>query len=231
MKAMILAAGRGARLRPLTDTTPKPLLAAGGRPLIHYVIAGLCAAGITELVVNVSHLGRQIEAALGDGRQLGVTIRYSREIVALETAGGIAQALPLLGNAPFVVVNADIYTDYEYRRLAAIGAGLSPDGVLAHLVLVDNPPHNARGDFGLDHDRVSARDNHALTFSGIGVYHPALFSALRPGDTARLASVLERPIAAGRVSGEHFCGQWMDIGAPERLAELDQWLRRPQRRV
>lgn len=228
---MILAAGRGARLRPLTDATPKPLLPAGGRPLIHYVIAGLRAAGVTGLVVNVSHLGQQIETALGDGRQLGVAIRYSRETVALETAGGIVQALPLLGETPFVVVNADIYTDYDFRRLAAIGAGLSPDGVLAHLVLVDNPPHNARGDFGLDHDRVAARDDHALTFSGIGVYHPALFSALCPGDTARLAAVLERPIAAGRVTGERFCGRWMDIGTPERLAELDQWLRRPQRQL
>lgn len=221
---MILAAGRGERMRPLTDSTPKPLLLVGGRPLVHGVIESLRQAGISELVINVSHLGDQIEAALGDGAKLGVCISYSREAEALETAGGIAYALPLLGAEPFVVVNGDLYTDFDMTRLARAAARLAADGTLAHLVLVDNPPHHPEGDFVLDGDHVVAHGHAALTFSGIGAYHPGLFAGVRSGSKARLSAVLADPIATRRVSGEHFRGRWIDIGTPERLAALDRAL-------
>ncbi len=223
MKAMILAAGRGERMRPLTDTTPKPLLVMGGKPLIVWVIDSLKRAGVTELVVNVSHLATQIEQALGNGTAYGVRIAYSFESEALETAGGIAWALPLLDEQPFLVVNSDVYSDYDFADLAARARTLSTDRP-AHLVLVNNPTHHPQGDFGLRENTVTA-EGARLTFSGIGAYHPALFAGIRRGAKARLAVQLAQPIAEGRVSGEHFRGEWNDVGTPERLAQLDTRLR------
>ncbi|NCA71601.1 MAG: nucleotidyltransferase family protein [Sphingobacteriia bacterium] len=219
MKAMILAAGRGKRMRPLTDHVPKPLLEVGGRPLIQYHIERLAAAGIRDLVINHAHLGEQIEARLGDGTALGVRIRYSPEPIALETGGGIFNALHLLGPAPFLVINGDIWCDLEPDGLRLA------DADLAHLVLVDNPPHHPLGDFMLSDGRVQATGAPRLTFSGIGVYHPALFAGAAPG-AFPLAPLLRQAMHAGRVSGQHHRGMWLDIGTPERLAELDRALAR-----
>jgi MurNAc alpha-1-phosphate uridylyltransferase len=216
---MILAAGRGERMRPLTDHTPKPLLQAGGHALIEYHIEALKRAGIRELVVNYAHLGERLVDYLGDGSRFGVEIHYSPEPEgALETGGGIRQALALLGDAPFAVVNGDVWTDYRWsqRRLAG--------GRLAHLVLVDNPPHHPRGDFCLDGDRVAEDGPSRLTFSGLGVYHPDLFEHT-PGGRFPLAPLLRAAMRDGRVGGEYYAGRWMDIGTPQRLAELDRYLR------
>jgi len=218
MRAMILAAGRGERMRPLTDHTPKPLLMVGGKPLIVWHIERLAAAGITELVINHAHLGQQIEAALGDGRQWQVVIRYSAEGTALETAGGIAYALPLLGDAPFLVVNGDVFTDIDYARLAL------PTGKLAHLVMVDNPPQHAAGDFALENGLVLESAANRLTFSGVGVYHPSLFDSVQHGQAAKLAPLLKAAMQQQRVTGQHHHGLWHDIGTPERLEQLDHWL-------
>lgn len=216
---MILAAGRGKRMRPLTDRVPKALLRAGGRPLIVHLIERLARAGFTELVINVSHLGGLIERALGDGAALGVRIAYSREARALETGGGIAYALPLLGRAPFVVVNGDIYTDFDFARLVYAGEVLGPER-LAHLVLVDNPPHHPRGDFCLRAGKVREEGARRLTFSGIGVYAPQLFASLAHGARAPLRALLAPAMAQGWVSGEHHRGLWLDVGTPQRLAAL-----------
>ncbi len=219
MKAMILAAGLGRRMRPLTDETPKPLLRVGGRPLIEHQIEQLRDAGFRELVINTAWLGEQLEQALGDGTALGVHIQYSREGQPLETAGGIVQALPLLGDEPFAVVNSDIFTDYDPVRLPR-----APDG-LAHLVLVDNPAHNARGDFGLDaHGRIDDNAAGRLTFAGIGIYRPELFADLESGER-KLAPLLQAAAARGKVTGERHTGAWLDVGTPERLEQLDQQLR------
>lgn len=226
MKAMILAAGRGERMRPLTDTCPKPLLAAGGKPLIVWHIERLTRAGITDIVVNHAHLGALIESALGDGHSLGARIRYSREREALETAGGIRQALPLLGNAPFLVVNGDIYCDADLAAVCnAADAGLAA-GDLAWLLLVPNPPHNPQGDFALTGGRVDDGGAPRHTFAGIGVYAPALFAGLPQGHAARLAPLLRRAMADRRVGGRVHRGYWLDVGTPQRLAELDAHLRR-----
>ena len=219
MTAMILAAGRGERMRPLTDAKPKPLLEAGGKPLIVWHIERLSRAGVREVVINLSHLGQAIENALGDGARWGVGIRYSREAEALETAGGIAKALPLLGSEPFLVVNGDLYTDFEFATLKRPRAG-----ALAHLVLIDNPEHHPKGDFVLSGESVAQEGAPRLTFSGIGVYDPALFSHIEPGAKCQLATVLRPQIAEGRVSGEHYRGRWHDVGTPERLALLDRSL-------
>lgn len=229
MKAMILAAGRGERMRPLTDTTPKPLLTVGDKYLILLAIIRMRQAGITDLVVNISHLAGKIEAALGDGSAHGVHIRYSFEREALETAGGIAWALPLLDDQPFIVVNSDVYSDFDFSALCERANVLSATRP-AHLVLVDNPAHHPLGDFALHEGVVShgGQDEHdaaRLTFSGIGVYHPALFADVARGTKARLATQLAGPIAEGRVTGEHFRGEWNDVGTPQRLAELDARLR------
>lgn len=231
-RAMILAAGRGERMRPLTDTCPKPLLAAGGKPLIVWQIERLRAAGFSEIVINHAHLGHLIEAALGDGAALDVRLRYSPEAVALETAGGIRQALPLLGEAPFVVVNGDIFCDADLLAVRQAASLLRADGDLAHLVLVANPAHNPNGDFALADGRVVKHDP-ALTFSGIGAYHPALFADLTAGQPARLAPLLRAAIAQGRVSGSLHEGAWIDVGTPQRLTELDRQLREntPQERL
>ena len=218
MKAMILAAGRGERMRPLTDHTPKALLQAGGKGLIEHQIESLAAAGFHDLVINHAHLGSQLETALGDGGRYGAHIRWSREPdEALETGGGIFQALALLDSEYFLVVNADLWTDYPFARLNRRIEGL------AYLVLVDNPPQHAQGDFVLTGGRVLAAGAPRLTFSGIGVYHRDLFKDCRPGRFP-LAPLLRAAMAAGKVSGEHYTGVWRDIGTPERLAELDRAL-------
>lgn len=216
MRAMVLAAGLGTRMRPLTEKTPKPLLKAGGRALIEYHILALAKAGFRELVINTAWLGEQIEAHLGDGERFGVQIEYSREGEPLETAGGIIKALPLLGTEPFVVVNGDIWTDFDFHRLHR-----KPEG-LAHLVLVDNPAHNAGGDFALD-ESGNVRDRGELTFAGIGLYHPDLFAGLDAGER-KLAPLLREAMARSRVTGEKHHGRWVDVGTPERLKELDQML-------
>ncbi|MHB1188190.1 N-acetylmuramate alpha-1-phosphate uridylyltransferase MurU [Thiobacillus sp.] len=228
---MILAAGRGERMRPLTDQTPKPLLVVGGKPLIVWHIEHLRAAGFTHIVINHAHLGEQIEAALGNGAALGVSIEYSREASALETAGGIATALPLIESDVFPVVNGDIYCEFDFSRLAEPLARLAAGHDQAHLVLVDNPPHHPQGDFVLDGGRVTNADipltQHParFTFSGIGIYHRALFAHTTPGEKAPLAPLLRFAIDAGRASGEHFAGRWVDVGTPERLQQLDESLR------
>lgn len=214
MKAMILAAGRGERMRPLTDERPKPLLQAGGRPLIDRHLEALAAAGFPEVIINLAWLGDAIRAHVGDGSAWGLRVRYSDEGErGLETAGGIVRALPLLGDEPFVVVNGDIFTDYPFAHL------VPPDG-LAHLVLVDNPPQHADGDFSLDDGRVRESGSERLTFAGVGVYRPELFTG-QPDGTAPLGPVLRAAMARDQVSGEHYRGVWHDIGTPERLEELD----------
>lgn len=220
MDAMILAAGRGERLRPLTDHTPKPLLRAGAHSLIEYHLLALAAAGVDHVVINLGHLGEQIPAALGDGRRYGLAIDYSDERDAvLETGGGICKALPLLRTDPFLVVNGDIWTDLDRRRLPATITGV------AHLVLVANPPHNPHGDFALDHGRVTEVQpgKAGWTFSGIGIYRRALFADCT-GGRFPLAPLLRRAIAAGEVSGERYEGRWIDVGTLERLQSLDAQL-------
>ena len=224
MKAMILAAGRGERMRPLTDATPKPLLSAGGKPLIVRHIEALVRAGIRDIVINHAHLGGMIEAALGDGGRFGAVIRYSPETEALETAGGIAQALPLLGEAPFAVINGDIACDFDYARMPALARAMAGRRTLAHLVLVPNPPHHPRGDFALRDGRVSGDGEAKLTFSGIGLYDPRLFAGIARGARASLAPLLRAAMEAGAVSGELHAGLWFDIGTPERLADIDRLL-------
>lgn len=217
---MILAAGRGERMRPLTDITPKPLLPVVGKPLIVWHLERLARAGWRDIVINHAHLGDQIEALLGDGAAWGVRIAYSPEPPgALETAGGIANALPLLtggtGGAPFLVVNGDIFCDWDFARLR------SREIDLAHLVLVDNPAHHPGGDFSLVDGKVGAGGTPQLTFSGIGVYRPELFAGIARGQPAKLAPLLRSAIDAGRVTGERHAGRWVDVGTPQRLAALD----------
>lgn len=217
--AMILAAGRGQRMRPLTDATPKPLLPVGGKPLIAHLIGRLVQAGYGGIVINHSHLGQQIEDALQDGRRYGARIVYSREPQErLETGGGIFRALPMIETDPFLVVNGDIWTDFPFERLPRVLSGL------AHLVLVDNPAHHPAGDFVLAHGRVATEGAPRLTFSGIGVYARALFADCRPGRFP-LAPILRTAMARGLVSGEHYRGRWLDVGTPERLTDLDRHLR------
>jgi len=220
MKAFILAAGRGERMRPLTDHTPKPLLPAGGKPLIVWHLERLAAAGFKEIVVNHAHLGSQIEAALGDGAQWGLHIQYSPEPPgALETAGGIAAALPLLGKEPFLVVNGDVYCDIDFGRFLKSTAD-------AHLVMVPNPAHHNSGDFSLDGARVVyAHGEQTFTYSGIAVFAPAFFAEVKPGSIMKLRPLLDAAIAAGTLTGERHSGRWVDVGTPQRLAELDQELR------
>lgn len=210
---MILAAGRGERMRPLTDNTPKPLLRAGGRTLIEHTIGALADAGFRDVVINHAYLGNAIEAALGDGSRYGVRIHYSPERDgALETGGGIHRALPMLGES-FAVVNGDIWTDYPFERLK------EPAG-LAHLVLIDNPAHHPQGDFVLEGNLVRSEGAGRLTFSGVGVYRAALFTQCKPGRFP-LAPLLRGAMANGQVTGEHYNGAWLDVGTPERLRELD----------
>jgi N-acetyl-alpha-D-muramate 1-phosphate uridylyltransferase len=220
MKAMILAAGRGERMRPLTDHTPKPLLPVAGKSLIEHTIDQLVLAGFTDLVINHAHLGYQIEEKLGNGNALGADIVFSPESDgALETAGGIVNALPLLGNDVFLVVNGDIATDFPFAKLKDVNVDL------AHLVLIDNPVHHPQGDFGLDSKgRVVETDGEKFTFSGIGLYHPDLFKDTPPGKS-KLAPILRAAMKADKVTGLYYSGFWMDIGTPERLQELDDRLK------
>lgn len=224
MKAMVLAAGRGERMRPLTDHTPKPLLFVGGQRLIEYHLKGLVAAGFRRVVINTAHLADQIPEALGDGSAYGLHLSYTREPEgALETGGGIHNALPLLGDEPFLVVNGDVWCDVDFSTLIPLQA-LSM-GKLAHLLLVDNPDHNPKGDFHLAEDgEVHSDGSRRLTFSGIGIYHPALFADCEAGRFP-LAPILRAAMDEGRVSGQHHQGQWYDIGTPQRLEELDRKLR------
>ena len=224
-RAMILAAGRGERMRPLTDHTPKPLLPVGGKPMIVWHIERLRAAGLTELVINHAHLGHRLEQALGDGSAYGVHIAWSPEATALETAGGIRHALPLLGDAPFVVVNGDVFCDADFTALRSAVQNLRANGPLAHLLLVDNPEHHPEGDFHLDPDGLVHADGQPrLTFSGLGAYHPTLFADLADNTPAKLAPLLRTAMTAGQVTGQHHAGRWIDVGTPERLAELDREL-------
>ena len=219
MKAMILAAGLGNRMRPLTDHCPKPLLPVAGKPLIVHHLERLRAAGIHEVVINVSYRAEQIIAALGDGDAFGLRIDWSQETTPLETGGGIQQALPLLGEAPFLLINGDVWCEALPNAQALQGDDL------AHLMLVNNPTHHPDGDFGLRAGRVHPSSATRLTFAGISVIHPALLAGQRPGAFA-LAPLLRRAIDDQRVSGEHYGGHWVDVGTPERLAELESQLHR-----
>ena len=216
MKAMILAAGKGERMRPLTLTTPKPLVRAGGVPLIEYHLRALAAAGFTEIVINHAGLGQQIEDYLGDGSPYGVSIQYSPEGEPLETGGGIFRALPLLGDEAFVVVNGDIWTDYDFSVLH------QPINGLAHLVLADNPNHHPAGDFTLVDGQVhdGQPETPTLTYSGIAVLHPQLFDGCSAG-AFKLAPLLRKAMADGQVTGERLNGRWVDVGTHERLAEVE----------
>ena len=227
MKALIFAAGLGERMRPLTDTTPKPLLAVAGKPLIEWHLEKLAACGVREVVVNTSWLADRFPHALGDGARWGLRIVYSYEgTTPLETGGGMLHALPLLGDAPFLLVNGDIWTDFDFARLPRDPAGL------AHLVMVDRPPQATQGDFALDADSLVRSDGeHRLTYAGLGIYRPQLLDRWRehsrdagadePLPRFRLAPILRAHMAAGRISGEHHRGRWTDVGTPQRLQQLD----------
>lgn len=226
MKAIILAAGRGERMRPLTDHTPKPLLKVAGKALIEYTIQNLVHAGITEIVINLAYLGEHIQHYLGDGSRYQATIRYSDEgKTGLETAGGIKKALPLLGDSPFLVVNGDISCDFPLQNL------VNKEIDLAHLVLVNNPAHHVAGDFALHAplskesscSRLSVIGTPKYTYSGIGLYHPELFASIEQGKSA-LAPLLKKAMQAQRITGQLYPGFWMDIGTPERLDELNALL-------
>lgn len=229
MKAMILAAGRGERMRPLTDSCPKPLLKVGGEPLIGWHLRRLHAAGIREIVINHAWLGSQIEDTLGTGGAYGVRIAYSPEgETGLETAGGIATALPLLGEEPFLVVNGDVLTDIDFQTAFGAAEALLQQQKLAHLWLVPNPAHNPNGDFVLQNDGAvlsASPEGTALTFSGMGVYHPDLFRSTPPRQAAKLAPLLRAAMNQGLVSGEEHQGLWLDVGTVERLAEADELAR------
>ncbi|MEN4922173.1 N-acetylmuramate alpha-1-phosphate uridylyltransferase MurU [Achromobacter spanius] len=220
MRAMILAAGRGERMRPLTDRLPKPMLPAGGKPLIAWHLERLAAAGFRDIVINHAWLGHEIERGLGDGSAFGVRIRYSAEASALETAGGIAQALPLLGEDPFLVINGDIWCDWDPAAARDVAPRVSPAG--AWLLLVDNPAHHPAGDFVLKDDgRVLAQGEPRLTFAGVGVYHPSLFADVPRGAAAPLAPLLRQAMGLDLARGTRHGGRWTDVGTPQRLADLD----------
>jgi MurNAc alpha-1-phosphate uridylyltransferase len=218
---MILAAGRGNRMRPLTDLTPKPLLVVGGKPLLFRHLEKLAHAGFGTVTINHAHLGEQIETLVGDGSRWNLEVRYSAEAEALETAGGIRNALPLIGTRTFAVVNGDVYCDYDYSGLAAAVKRLADSQALAHLVLVDNPPHHPNGDFCLEAGLVRASGRQLLTFGGLGAYRAELFEPLASGVKHALAPLLRSQMPKGKVTGEHYRGLWADVGTPGRLAELD----------
>ena len=222
MRAMILAAGRGERMRPLTDKMPKSMLELNGKPLIQYHVENLVQAGIVDIVINHALFGEQIETYLKDGKTLGASITYSAEgDQPLETAGGIVRALPLLGDKPFITVNADIWTDFSFQNLLCQSDDLSIDS--AHLILVDNPEHNKEGDFALSDGKVLNQGEPMLTYSGISIFTPEFFRDC-PSGSAPLAPILRLAASQGRVTGSHYQGQWQDIGTPERLSDLRQSL-------
>jgi N-acetyl-alpha-D-muramate 1-phosphate uridylyltransferase len=221
MKAMILAAGRGERMRPLTDHTPKPLLKVGGKPLIIWHLERLAKAGFKDVVINHAHLGEQVEQALGDGSQWNLHIQYSPEKIALETAGGIANALPMLDSEPFLVVNGDTFTEVDF---AVLRHALQANNH-AHLVLVNNPPQHPNGDFAIEAGMLKNLGEKMLTFSGVGVYHPHLFDSVIRGEPAKLAPLLRQATAENKATAEYYQGVWHDIGTPERLSMLDEELK------
>ncbi|RUO27907.1 mannose-1-phosphate guanylyltransferase [Aliidiomarina sedimenti] len=220
MRAMILAAGRGSRMRPLTDQLPKPLLTAAGTPLIDYHLHKLAKAGVTHVVINHAWLGQQLEAHIGDGSRFGVSVAWSPEPAGgLETAGGIIRALPMLGDEPFIVVNGDVWSDIDYHELPA-----QLGDAHGHLVLVENPPHHSEGDFALNHGRISLETTPRYTFSGVSVISPQLFAGFDEG-FLKLRPVFEQAIHGGLLTGRLHQGYWCDVGTPQRLAELDRYLR------
>jgi len=222
MRAMILAAGRGERMRPITDSLPKPLIPVAGKPLIQWHIEKLAAIGINDIVINHAWLGTLIERTLGDGRQWGVRLHYSAEPVALETAGGIATALPLLGTEPFLVMNGDIWCGWDPAQALKIGADLSKGPQQAWLLLVPNPAHHPSGDFGLSMTGLlSNSETVRHTFAGIGIYKPSLFANTPPQQAAKLAPLLREAIAQQAISGQLYTGLWVDVGTPERLSTLE----------
>lgn len=229
MRTMILAAGRGERMRPLTDSLPKPLLPVAGKPLIAWHLERLARSGLREVIINHAWLGVMIEQALGDGAAFNLQIRYSPEGTALETAGGIATALGLLGTDPFLVINGDIWCDWDPAGADRIAAGLTHENCEAWILLVPNPEHHPDGDFTLDSDGF-VRETGAprYTFSGIGVYKPSLFAGCAAGQSAKLAPILRAAMRAGRVRGALYTGRWVDVGTPQRLAQLDEDLRKQQ---
>ncbi len=213
MRAMILAAGEGKRMRPLTDHTPKPLLLVAKQPLITYHLKSFKMAGITEVVINLGYLGEKIENYLGNGTEYGVNIQYSYEDPILETGGGIKKALPLLGKNPFIAVSGDVLTDFDFRKLPKEPMGL------AHLVLTDNPPHHLKGDYALINNYIVESGGPLLNFGGIGVYRPELFESC-PEGRYPLPLLFKQAIAQGQITGEHFSGLWHNIGTPEQLQTI-----------
>ncbi len=218
MKAMILAAGRGERLRPLTDETPKPLIKVAGKSLIEYHIENLAKAGIKEIIINTAWLAEKIHQQLGDGSNYGLSIVYSDEGKALETAGGIINALPLLGDQPFLVVNGDICCDFDFSTLPELDTGIQ-----SHLVLVENPVHNPEGDFALHDKLIKNTGDTMLTFSGIGIYRPEFFSSQKKG-ISPLAPIIRGKCENDLVSGQHHTGRWTDVGTLQRLQQLEAQL-------
>ena len=225
--AMILAAGRGERMRPLTDHVPKALLSVGGKPLIFWHLEKLASAGFKRVVVNHAHLGEQIEAAVGDGSRWQLSVLYSREPEALETAGGLRNAQPLLDSEAFAVVNADVFSDYAYTGLRRALSDLTPNGNQAHLVMVDNPPHHPRGDFGIRNGQSVLNSQPLMTFGGLSAFRAQVFEQVPRGHKQALAPLLREQIALGKIGAEHYRGLWIDVGTPQRLAELDALLLRP----
>ena len=222
---MILAAGRGERMRPLTDHCPKPLLEVGGRPLIVWHLERLARAGITRVVINHAHLGAVLESALGDGGRWGVRIDWSPEPEALETAGGIANALPLLGTDPFLVINGDVWCDFDPGRALPQAARLVREDCDAWCLLAPNPEHHPDGDFGLEDGRLSETAMPRATFTGIAVYRPGFFAGIPPGTRYPLGPMLRSAAREGRALAAHHDGRWIDVGTPKRLEQLDEWLR------
>lgn len=227
MQAMILAAGRGERMRPLSDATPKPLLEVGGKPLIVWQLERLVAAGCAEIVVNLAHRGEMIAAALGNGSRFGATVRYSREPEPLEVAGGIATALPLLGEEVVLVVSGDVYTDYDYTSLAARAAVMRATSTPPHLhlVMVPNPAYHLQGDFGLAEGMLTLDDPSRLTFGNVALYRTALFRELPRGEKRAMLPLYREWIGRSWASGEAYAGTWANVGTPEDLARLDRLLR------
>lgn len=223
---MILAAGRGERMRPLTDSLPKPLLEVGGKPLIVWHIERLAAAGISDIVINYAWLGHKFPEILGDGSQFDVHIEYSAEKLGLETAGGIAHALPLLGEQSFLVLNGDIWCDWNPHQVIQELNRLEQAQQQAWLLMVDNPEHNPFGDFHLSPTgKLQSNGDPKLTFAGIGVYHPSLFRGIEPGAIVKLAPLLRLAMEKEQVIASHFSGQWTDVGTPDRLQYVDQAIR------
>ena len=218
MKAMILAAGRGDRLRPLTDEIPKPLLQVAGKPLIEYHIENLAKAGFNEIIINTAWLAEKLHDALGDGSRFGVSIQYSDEGTALETAGGIIHALPLLGDSHFLVVNGDIWCDFDYSTLIDL-----KHNEQAHLILVNNPVHHLKGDFALVHNMIKNTGDIMFTYSGIGIYSAEFFAQQQPG-VVPLAPIIRSKCENDLVSGQYYAGSWTDVGTIERLQELEEKL-------